>query len=268
MDTTLRNASVVLAGGACIALVLNGLFSTFSGLVPVRGFWLAIQWAVPLLCLWCGMLVHYRIGRPRLWILVPLGLLAAAALYFSRHTVNGPGLYRQCYGFGFQFLLGVLLPWDHIRENGDRTGAKSAVLFAITALSYAALFLVWHRLGFVMKPEFADMETFLLVVLTNVLPFAAIPPLVFAVEFSFSKAGQWLGSRKWFFWVALPFAAFSFFIMMAALPPYFSLNYSFSASRWIRFLVQPVTVCLLVVLWRIVRSIGKGGIVWKEVFKL
>ena len=268
MDTSLRNASIVLAGGACIALVLNRLFSPYFGFVSVRGFWLAIQWAAPLLCLWCGMLVHYRIGRPRLWILVPLGLLAAAALYFSRHTVNGPGFYSQCYGFGFQFLLGLLLPWDHIRENGDRTGAKSAILFVITALSYAALFLVWQRLGYVMKPEFADMETFLLVVLTKVLPFAAIPPLIFAVEFSFSKVGQWLGSRKWFFWVVIPFTVFCFFMMMAALPSCFSRNFCYSASRWIRFLVQPVTVYLLVVLWRILRSIGRGGLVWKDVFKI
>ena len=268
MDPSLSNASIVLAGGACIALVLNRLFSPYFGFVSVRGFWLAIQWAAPLLCLWCGMLVHYRIGRPRLWILVPLGLLAAAALYFSRHTVNGPGFYSQCYGFGFQFLLGLLLPWDHIRENGDRTGAKSAILFVITALSYAALFLVWQRLGYVMKPEFADMETFLLVVLTKVLPFAAIPPLIFAVEFSFSKVGQWLGSRKWFFWVVIPFTVFCFFMMMAALPSCFSRNFCYSASRWIRFLVQPVTVYLLVVLWRILRSIGRGGLVWKDVFKI
>ena len=32
------------------------------------------------------------------------------------------------------------------------------------------------------------------------------PPILLAVEFAFSKAGQWLGSRKWFLWLAIPAA--------------------------------------------------------------
>ena len=271
-DLTLNNASVVIAGGVCLLIVLSRVFSPFSGILPVRGFWLSTLLLFPLLCLWCGMLVRYRIGRPKTWLQVLVGLLAVLLFYCSRHSVNGPGINGQCILFLFQFLLGLLLPWDHIRENGDHTGVKSALICVITALAYAALFLVWQRLGGVMRPECEDMEQLLLVVVTNILPLASIPPLVMAVEFSFSKAGQWLGSRKWFFWLSVPAALFCFINALAALPYGFWFDFSYHTGRWIMLFVQPVTVYLLVVLWRVIVKLIKGVRqdfpTWKDVLKI
>ena len=268
MDPTLRNASAVLAGGVCVALVLGRLFSPFNGLVPVRGFWFTTLLAVPLLCLWCGMLVHYRSGRFKPWLLVLVGILAAVELFLTLRSLDSPGFYGESFRLTFCFFLGILIPWDHIRENGDKVGAKSIVLGIITALSYSALFLVWQRLGNVMKPENADMEQLLHVVTTHVLPLASIPPLIFATEFSFSQAGQWLGSRKWFFWLALPAAVYCFLTTLAILPEYWWYSFSWGFSRLIRFFVQPVTVYLMIVIWRIFRSLCKSKIEWKEVFKI
>ena len=129
VEPTLRNASVVIAGGVSLLLVMSRIFSPFSGIIPVRGFWLGTLLLFPLLCLWCGMLVRYRIGRPKAWFLALVGLLAAAMFYFSRHSVNGPGINGQCILYLFQFFLGQLIPWDHVRENGDHTGVKSAVIY-------------------------------------------------------------------------------------------------------------------------------------------
>ena len=268
IDSSLRNASVVLAGGACLVILLGRFFSPFNGLVPVRGIWMVTQLATPMLCFWCGLLVHYRVGWPKPWLTILTGLLTTFLFWCSRHTVNGPGIGGLCPQYLFLFFLGIFLPLDHIRENGDRAGAKSLILCLLTALSYAALYLVWHRLGNVMKPEHTDMEELILVVTTNVLPLACVLPLLFATEFAFSKAGQWLGSRKWFFWVSLPVAVYCFFGAISSLPYGFWFDFSYDISRWIRFLIQPVTVYLVVVIRRIIHGIASDRIEWKDVFKI
>ena len=244
ISPTITKASVVLAGGVCLLLVIGKIFSPFSGLIPIKGFWLSTLLATTLLCFWCGMLVRSRINKLKAWFLVLIGVLLAFGgcwIYYDlSRDIYGPGTAGMAHEYVFSFLLGLLLPWDHIRENGDHVGAKSALLFILTALSYTALFVVWQRLvvGDVMKPKYADMEQLLLRVTSIVLPLAMIPPILLAAEFSFSKAGQWLGSRKWFFWIALPAAVYCFFEATLALPP-------FRTSRIIRFLVQPISVYLL-----------------------
>lgn len=275
IDPTLKNASVVLAGGTCLIVVLTSVFSPFSGLVPVRGAWLPRLFVTPLLCLWCGMLVHYRIGRKaRIWVRVLAAALAVVMFYFSRNTVNAPGMSGAAANFLLSFFLGVALPWDHIRENGDRAGAKSAVLCTLAALGYAALYVVWDRLiiGLVMSPKYEDMRQFLLVLTTNIFPLAIIPPLVMTVEFAFSKAGQWLGSRKWFFWLTVPAALFCFLLAWDRRPYSLCLDLSWGTANLIRILVQPVTVYVLVVLWRVLVKLFKGvrqdGPGWKDIFKV
>lgn len=269
IDPSLKYASVVLAGGAYLVLALGRFFSPFSGLVPIRGIWMVTQLSVPLLCLWCGMLVHYRIGRPKPWLSALVGIFTAGALW---GLLSYPSIRLSLYNLlllVFNLLLGFLLPWDHLRENGDKSGTKSALLCILSALIYAALFLVWHRLGDdVMKPENADMEALLETVTTTVLPFAGVLPLFFATEFAFSKAGQWLGSRKWFFWLTVPFAVYCFFGSLTRIDFHYWFTFPYDATNWIRVLVQPMTVYLLVVIWRIIRNRATSRIEWKEVFKI
>lgn len=259
---------MLLAGGACLVPVLTRVFSPY-GWLPVRGAWLASLPVIPLLCLWCGMLLHYRAGgKARVFLQAAAGLGAAFMFYLSRHTVNAPSMSEMASTYLFAFFLGIALPWDHLRENGDHAGAKSAVLCVLTALTYAALYVVWQRLDCKMQPRFADMEQFLLVLTTNMLPLAMVPPLLFAVEFSFSKAGQWLGSRKWFMWLAVPAALYCFLGAWFHRPWGIALDLSWETARLIRLLVQPVSVYLAVVLVRIVKGLAKGGPAWKEVFRI
>lgn len=267
-DSTLRNASVLLAGGACLVPVLARVFYPYS-LLPIRGAWLASMLVIPLLSFWCGILLHYRaVGKAKIWLQAVAGLVAAFMFYLSRHTVNAPGMSGQAAAYLFAFFLGVVLPWDHLRENGDHVGAKSAVLCVLTALTYTAIYVVWQRLGYTMQPRFADMEQFLLVLTTNMLPLAMVPPLLFATEFAFSKAGQWLGSRKWFLWLAVPAALYCFLGAWMRRPFRLSLDLSWETTYLIRLLVQPVSVYLVVVLVRIVKGLAKSGLVWKDVFKI
>ena len=270
LNPSLRNASVFLAGGASLVMLLARIFSPYYDLLPIRGSWMIRLLVLPVLCLWCGMLVHYCLrGKARSWGTVA-GLLAAVMLYFSRLTVDSAGMSGAAANNLLAFFLGLALPWDHIRENGDHMGAKSAVLCLLTALGYTALQLVWLRLiiGPVMVPECEDMRQFLLVVVTNILPLAMIPPILLAVEFAFSKAGQWLGSRKWFLWLAIPAAIISFFGALARSPYRIALDLSWETAVLIRILVQPVSVYLLVVLVRIVKGVANSGLEWKNVFTI
>lgn len=272
-DSTLRNASVTIAGGACIVPVLARIFNPY-GWLPVRGVWLASMPAIPLLCLWCGMLLHYRAGgKARVWLQAAAGLVAAYMFYLSRRTVHAPGMGEVASTYLFAFFLGVVLPWDHLRENGDRPGAKSAVLCALTALTYAALFVVWQRLiiGPVMVTEYDDMRQFLLILATNMLPLAVVPPILFAVEFAFSKAGQWLGSRKWFLWLAVPAAIVCYLWAWERGPFRIAPVLSWETTCLVRLLVQPVTVYLLVVSCRAVRmfkGIDREYMIKKDIFKI
>ena len=272
INSSLRNASVLLAGGACLVPVLARIFSPY-GWLPVRGAWLASMLVIPLLCFWCGMLLHYRVGgKARVWLQAAAGLAAAYMFYLARHTVNAPSLSEMASTYLFAFFLGIALPWDYLRENGDHAGAKSAVLCVLTALSYAALYVVWQRLDCKMQPRFADMEQFLLVLTTNMLPLAMVPPLLFATEFSFSKAGQWLGSRKWFLWLAVAAALISFLGAWFHRPWGIALDLSWETARLIRLLVQPITVYLMIVIGRLVVKLCKGAKQdcpsWKDIFTI
>lgn len=272
IDPSLRNASVLLAGGACLVPILARVFYPYSWL-PIRGAWLASLLVIPLLCFWCGMLLHYRVGgKARVWLQAAAGLVAAYMFYLSRHTVNAPSMSEIASTYLFAFFLGIALPWDHLRENGDHIGAKSAVLCVLTALSYTALYVVWQRLDCKMQPRFADMEQFLLVLTTNMLPLAMVPPLLFATEFSFSKAGQWFGSRKWFLWLAVPAALYCFLGAWFHRPWGVALDLSWETARLIRLLVQPITVYLMIVIGRLVVKLCKGAKQdcpsWKDIFTI
>ena len=269
-DPSLRNASVVLAGCACLVPILARVFYPYSWL-PVPGAWLASMLVVPLLCFWCGMLLHYRVGgKARIWMQVVCGLVAAYMFYLSRHTINAPGIDGLAASYLFAFFLGAALPWDHLRGNGDHLGVKSAVLCVLGTVIYTAMYVVWMRLsiGKVMVPECDDMRQFLIVLMTNMLPLAMVPALLSASEFAFSRAGQWFGRRKWFLWLAVPAALYCFLGAWFRRPYCISLDISWDSARLIRVLVQPVFVYLVVVLGRIIKGLANGRIEWKNVFKI
>ena len=252
-------------------MLLARIFSPYYDLLPIRGSWMIRLLVLPVLCLWCGMLVHYCLrGKARSWGTVVAGLLAAVMLYFSRLTVDSAGMSGAAANNLLAFFLGLALRSVRRMWTPMVLGVKSAVLVILTALGYTALDVVWQRLiiGPVMVPECDDMRQFLLILTTNILPLAMIPPIVLAVEFAFSKAGQWLGSRKWFLWLAIPAAIISFLGAMSRPPHRLALDLSWETAVLIRILVQPLTVYLLVVFARIVEALAQSDLKWKNLFTI
>ena len=159
------------------------------------------------------------------------------------------------------------MPWDYLYERRDKDGYISAALLVITVFTYAAIELCWQRMGTsIMLPKHEDIATLLLVVTTNILPIAAIPPVFFAAMFSFSNAGQWLGEKKWFRWIVGVATVVVF--MMQLSRPLFPIFSQWTAPNWIIVLVQPVTIYLIIVICRIIRKLGKKEMTWKEVFAI
>ncbi len=262
-----KNASFVLAGGACL-IGLIGHYLRIDGPLHVRGIQFLTSLVIPTLCFWVGMLIRYKVGKPKWWVLAIAGVAMLASLFFSRHTVNILHWMEIRLFWYFIALLGFLMPWNYLYERRDKEGYISAVLLVITVFTYAAIELCWQRMGTsIMLPKHEDIATLLLVVTTNILPIAAIPPVFFAAMFSFSDTGQWLGEKKWFRWIVGIAAIASFIGILPGLRFDLTLN-PLHLTRWVQLFVQPVTVYLIIVICRIIRKLGKKEMTWKEVFAI
>lgn len=265
---TIKNASFVLAGGACLLMIAGHFFHSPYGLLPIKGFQFVASLAIPTLCFWVGMLIRWKVGKPKWWVLAIAGVAMLASLYLSRHTVNIFNWPEIRFCWYFLVLAGFMVPWDYILEKGDKDGILSIAILVITCLTYAAIELTWQRMGTsVMQPKYEDIATLLLVVTANILPLATIPPVFFAAMFSFSKAGQWLGSKKWFQWIAGIASVICFIGLLPGLRFDLTSDPVF-LTHWIMLLVQPFTIYLIIVICRIIRKLGKKELTWKEVFAI
>lgn len=264
---TIKESSFVMAGGACL-IGLIGHYLRIDGPLHVRGIQFLTSLVVPTLCFWVGMLIRYKVGKPKWWVLAIAGVAMLASLFFSRHTVNILHWMEIRLFWYFIALAGFLMPWNYLYERRDKDGYISAVLLVITVFTYAAIELCWQRMGTsIMLPKHEDIATLLLVVTTNILPIAAIPPVFFAAMFSFSNAGQWLGEKKWFRWTVGIAAIASFIGILPGLRFDLTLDPLY-LTRWIQLSVQPVTIYLIIVICRIISKFGKKKKTWKEVFNL
>ena len=106
-------------------------------------------------------------------------------------------------------------------------------------------------------------ETIVKIVLATVLLVA-----YFAAKVSFSKEGVWLGNRTWFQTAVTILAAFNFLASLS----FFAHIHLFRWAGLLRFLVQPLSVYLLIVL---VRSVGKrvckrkwADTTWEEIINI
>lgn len=262
---TIKNASFVLAGGACLLIFAGQLFSP-EGPLPIPGFHLLVDLAIPLLCLWTGMLIRFRTGKPKWWLLTIVALAMIALYYCSFREVQFlKWLYVRFQWYGL-ICLGFLLPWEYLYEIRDKDGIKSFVLCVISSLAYCALNLVNQRMTVVTLPApYEDLGVLLKTVSQFITPLALLPPIYFASLFAFSAPGLWLGEKKWFRWIAGVGAIIVFLAMV------FNLQLTWlSVLLWQlpMLLVQPVTIYLIVVIYRIIRKLGKKELTWKEVFAI
>lgn len=252
---TLKNTSFVVAGGACLLMI--------AFLLPIRGLRFITALAIPTLCFWVGMLIRFKVGKPKWWVLAIAAALMIAAYVCGFCSQDWLNVRFQWWGL---ILLGFILPWNYLYERRDPDGIKSFIVLLISALAFSTINLVSSRMMAVTMPSpVDDLGSVLESVTKYALPFVAVLPVYFAVEFSFSKAGQWLGSKVWFRIICWIAAAVAFVNIVSNL---FGLSGDVLVWRLTQLIVQPITVYLFVVICRIIGKLSKKEMTWKEVFRI
>lgn len=253
-----------MAGGACLLLIAGQNFNPY-GPLPIKGFQFIANLAMPMLCFWVGMLIRHKVGKPKQWVIAIAGALMVASYCYSIYALShfsSVNIFYQWWGI---MLLGFILPWEYLYQHRDQEGIKSGIILLISALAFSTLDLVNERMTVVTLPApVDDLGTLLSSVTLYVLPFAAIIPVYFAAEFSFSKAGQWLGEKKWFRWIIGIAAAYTFLKIIVDLV--FVPVWDVQMWQLTLLFVQPFTIYLIIVICRIVCKLRKKEITWKEVF--
>ena len=263
---TFKSASFVMAGGACL-IGLIGHYLRIDGPLHVRGIQFLTSLVIPALCFWVGMLIRYKVGKPKCWVVAIAAALMVASYCYSFYALSHftwENIFYQWLGL---ILLGFLLPWDYLYQHRDPDGIKSGILLMISALVFGALELVNGRMMTVDMPSpVDDLGALLSSVSLFILPLATIVPVYFAAEFSLSKAGQWLGEKKWYRWVIGIAAVYSFLMTITGMM-FFP---RWDVQMWLltRLLVLPFSIYLIIVISRIIRKMGKKELTWKEVFAI
>ena len=268
LSTSFKNASFLMCGTACTLFVINHLLYwvlPYESLPAIPGFghMLGLCWGARFF--WAGMLLRRRWPSLRCGIKLPVLALALFCLYKYRHDVwstyrSLPYLYLSVFGAGF------LVPPVALDREGGRSGWLNLALLFVSVFCYTAVSVVQGRFQSTsaFMPQFKDMERLLLWLMNTTEPMLLFVSLYFAVRFSISKEGQWLGGREWFKIVSCA----SFVIVFSACIS----GYRFSYTDMLRWLVQPATVYLFVVLVRAVKKLaGRGNwprTPWKDIFKI
>ena len=150
---TFKNASFVMAGGAALLMIAGRLF---TGILPIRGFQFVAGLAIPTLCFWVGMLIRYKVGKPKWWVLAIAAALMVAAYCYSFYALSHFTWVNIFYQWWGLVLLGFTLPWDYLYQHRDSDGVKSGILLLISALVFGALKLVNGRMMTVDMPSPVD----------------------------------------------------------------------------------------------------------------
>jgi hypothetical protein len=270
------NASVIIGGAVCTVLMANniiGRMSDWNQPSVFPGFRIMCGLCFPILYFWVGTLLRAWIKDPKWWFQILLAGASIYCMYFYRHYAENWGyadaLYLSMAGIGF------LIPPKILLSSYQNRGWISLVMILLSAFCYTALTTVKDRLlwGPVI-PEHPDMELMMETILVNAEPLMVIIAIYFVAQFAFSEVGQKLGSLAWFRWVvAVPCT----YVFLGYLSRLFTMRMFFFANHWVYyspimwFIVQPVTIYLVVFLYRVIREHRKmkeERVSWKELAKL
>ena len=246
----LFSASFILTGAACALILLSRCYYNFCDGLPVKGIWTIFSLAWPLLGFWFGMVMRHLAGKPRWWILaiaaaasalVFTGLGTDQVLYFHTHTLRAV-LFA---------LLGFIIPTGAYSSSDN--SIKSGILLLLSLLAYATCEFALQRLHVGhMADEFAAMQVQVSKVLyCGSYALELLTVWLFA-EFSFSVAGQWLGSKKWFRWIDSLLAVTVFISILVYV-------FECGLSWWylVDIIIQPVVVYVGIVFYSLVFKINR-----------
>lgn len=259
-----KSVTTLMAGLPALLLV----FAHFLRDGQIPGIHYLCSLGMLVICAWAGMLLREVIGRPKPW--VP-GLAWIAILFSSCMASEGLVWKDWWHATPYLYLIsiatGYLIPSD--RKGDHSCGWGQLALLVAATLSYTAVSAAEKYFGNVKSYEVFRFTLSMILRPAEVLsgPIA----VYFAAQFSLSRAGQWLGERKALRWIVG--------IALAMLFLFTFRNMFSSTLFWVRgelvyimrFLVQPVTIWLAVVLVRICRRLFKKGDTpwsWKEIIRI
>ena len=268
LSDSFKNASFLMCGTACTLFIFNHLLYRFSPyeelpLIPGFGYTLGLCWAA--LFIWAGMLLRRRWPSLRCWIQLPVLALALFCLYKYRQDVwityrSLPYLYLSVFGTGF------LVPPEAVDHEEKKSGWLDLVLLLVSAFCYTAVAVVQGRFQTTspFMPQYKDMERLLVWLMNTTMPLVLFIAMYFAVRFSFSREGQWLGGQKWYKVISCVSFVIAFLACL--------FRYWFLWTDLLRFLVQPTTIYLLVVFRRATLKLFRKGPqeypTWKDILKI
>ena len=247
------NASFLLAGAACLAMVVNHLGYAFADgflISALPGWRFLTSLSAPLLAGWVGLLLRYRYPNPRKrgYAVITVGILALFCLCLHFLRVGSLRATSPCILLAMTGL-GYLIPPAWLEEAGKRKGAEYIVLLPLAVFCYTASSVVSERIGVgALPPEFHEMEWLMTGLMHLVEPFLLLIVFYFSVMFSFSAYGLHLGETNWLRGLAIGAAAYTFLQSLANLRWGFFTHWTF-----LLLLIQPVTVWLVILLRRVIR---------------
>ena len=204
LNKEFKNASVTLIGGVGLLMILGNTILRASPYgfgemttVPGLSFLMGLGW--PVLCIWAGLFLRQGFKNPRWWVQALIVCATVFFLYKSRHSLAWwdtlPFQYLMCVGVGFLVPEGLTATASN-RKGWEYLMLLMAAAFCYTATSVVAGRLQWHPWAFGVEHE--DMKSLTQRLLLDCEPLLVLLAGYFAVMFSYSQAGQWLGSRDWF----------------------------------------------------------------------
>ena len=266
------NASVIIGGAVCTVLMANNIIGRMSewdqpSVFP--GFRIMCGLCFPILYFWVGTLLRNWIKNPKWWFQILIAGATIYGMYFYRHYAENWGyadaLYLSMAGIGF------LIPPKMLLSSSQNRGWLSLVMILLSAFCYTSLTTVKDRLLWgPIIPEHPDMELMMETILVNAEPLM----IIIATQFAFSEVGQKLGSQVWFRGIVAVPCLYVFLGYLSRLLTtrlfFFAISYVYySPLMW--FIVQPVTIYLVVFLYRLIRESRKKKeerVSWKELAKL
>ncbi len=188
IDERFDNATFIMAGMACLIPVMDGY--------GLKGVGYLSPLCPPLIGLWLGLLLRDISGRPRTWFLVLVASAAAslAGWLLADDVIRFPTLSMRLTLYA---LLGYLVPFRNV-FTGDNWVCKVTVL-ALSLVAMAFCSLAYDRLRACLDPaSHEEWRAIVFHALHIAIGASTLMAVWWMTECAFSKAGQWLGSRRWF----------------------------------------------------------------------
>ena len=188
LDERFDNATFIMAGMACLIPVLDGY--------GLKGVGYLSPICPTLIGFWLGLLLRDVTGKPRTWF---LALVASAASSLAGWLIADDMIRFSTLSMRLTLyaLLGYLVPFRNV-FTGDNWVRKVAVM-APSLVILAECSLSYERLRACLDPaSYEEWRTIVFLALRIAIGASTLLAVWCMAESAFSKAGQWLGSRRWF----------------------------------------------------------------------